>query len=137
MVAQVLKEMAAQAGIRINVEVFPDSVYWDTQGDAPIRVSGWSGRPLGTDNLRTGLTCGGVWNSTNWCNEEFDAVLTEAESAVDVEKRRELFCKLQRLMQDDSPVVLSFWNVEYDAYRTRVHGYPVGKNFYFHDVWLS
>jgi len=134
--AQVLKEMAAPAGIKINVNVMPATPFWDQWGEWPFLVSGWSGRPLATDCLGLGMRCGVPWNEFHYCNEEFDALLDQVEAAVDVEKRRQLLCRVQRMMQEDSGLLLSFWNVDYYAYRQRVHGYSYAAMQYG-PVWLS
>jgi len=133
---QVLKEMAAPAGIKINVNVMPDSPFWDGWAEWPFSISGWSGRPLATDNTGLGLRCGEAWNEFYYCNEEFDALLDEVEAAVDVEKRRQLLCKVQKMMQEDGPLALAFWNIDYYAYRQRVHGYSYAAMQYG-PVWLS
>jgi len=137
--AQVLKEMAAPAGIDIDIEVLPDSAFWDQWMDYPFSISGWNGRRLPTDNLSLGARCGAAWNEMHWCNEEFDATLTKAEATVDIEERRALFCDLQRLMQEDSGLLLPFWNVATAAYRTEVRGYQKDpfQNYYFLYTWLA
>jgi len=134
-VATVLKEMAAAAGIKINVNVMPATPFWDQWMEWPFLVSGWSGRPLATDNIGLGLRCEAAWNEFYYCNEEFDALLVEVEAAVDVEKRRQLLCKVQKMMQEDSGLLLSFWNIDYYAYRKRVRGY-VYAAMQYGPVWL-
>lgn len=134
--AQALKEMAAPAGIKINVNVMPDTPFWDQWGEWPFSISGWSGRPLATDNMGLGLRCGAAWNEFHYCNEEFDRLLDEVEAAVDVEKRRQLLCQVQRMMQEDGPLAVAFWNIDYYAYRQRVHGY-IYSAMQYGPVWLS
>ena len=134
--AQAYAEMAALAGIKVNVKILPSSVFWDKWMTWPFSVSGWSGRPLATDNISLGCRCGAAWNEMYWCNEEFDRLLDEIEGTVDVQKRRELLCVAQRIMQEDSGMILPFWNVDYMAYRKEVHGYSYVPMM-FATVWLS
>lgn len=134
--ALALKEMAALAGIKINVRVLPDTVFWDKWMTWPFSVSGWSARPLATGNISLGCRSGAAWNEMYWCNKEFDRLLDEVEGAVNVEKRRQLLCQVQRIMQEDSGMLVPFWNVDYLALRKRVHGYMI-QAMQFAPVWLS
>ena len=72
----------------------------------------------------------------HWSNKEFDRLLEEIEGTVDVQKRQALLCVAQKIMQEDSGMILPFWNVDYCAYRKNVHGYSyVAMDFA--RVWLS
>ena len=42
-------------------------------------------------------------------NPEFDRLLTEAEGILDVDRRREVMAKLERLMQEEGPIVQPLW----------------------------
>lgn len=134
---QVLKEMAAEAGITININVLPSSAYWDQWMEWPFSISGWSGRVPATNNINSALRCGGDWNESYYCNPKFDALLNEADGTADVEKRRQLYCQIQRMMQEESGYMIPFWNAEYQAWHTRVHGIEEGEGVYPYLVWLS
>jgi peptide/nickel transport system substrate-binding protein len=134
--AQALKEMAAPAGITINVKLMPSSAFWDQVEEWPVKVSGWGGRPLATDVLDLVLRCGAPYPELHYCNEEFDRLVDEVEGAVDVEKRRQLLCKVQRMMQEDCGLLLPFWNIDYYAYRQPVRGYSYAAMQYG-PVWLA
>jgi len=138
--AQAYAEMAALAGIKINVKVVPLTVFWDKWTTWPFSVSGWDARPLATDVLRLGCSSGAAWNEMHWSNKEFDKLLGEAEATINVEKRRQLLCQLQRIMQEDSGMLLPCWNALYVALRKRVHGYMYGIAYgsnRFATIWLS
>jgi len=140
--AQVYKEQAAQAGITININLLPSSAFWDQWQEWPFSISGWNGRIPATISPSLALRCGSVesgWGETYYCNPEFERILDEAESTVDVEKKRELLCQIQGIMQEDAPMLIPFWAVEYGASRTNVHepdtwsrGGPL-----WHLTWLS
>ena len=137
--AQAFKEMAAQAGITVNINILPSSAFWDQWMEWPFSVSGWNGRVPATVSLDLALRCGADWNESYWCNEKFDAILGEAEATVDVEKRRQLFCQLQSMMQEESGYLIPFWVPEFSASRKRVHqpsAWSRGGNLW-HQIWLS
>ena len=57
----------------------------------------------------------------------------------DVDKKRELLCDIQRIMQEDAPMLIPFWAVEYDASRSNLHlpdDWSRG-GFLWHWMWLS
>jgi peptide/nickel transport system substrate-binding protein len=140
--AQVYKEMAAEAGIDVSINLVPSSAFWDQWQEWPFSISGWNGRIPATISPSLALRCGSVeagWGETYYCNEEFERILDEAESTVDVDKKRALMCDIQRMMQEDAPMLIPFWAVEYGARRANVHipdewsrGGPL-----WHWMWLS
>jgi peptide/nickel transport system substrate-binding protein len=137
--AQVYKEMAAAAGITVNINLLPSPAFFDRWMEWPFAVSGFNGRVPATANMNLGLRCGAVWNESHYCNEALDALLDEADATVDVGKRRELYCRIQTIMQEDSGYVIPFWAVEFDASRSDVH-FPSAwprDTFDWHRTWFS
>jgi len=137
--AQVYKEMAAEAGISIDINILPSPAFWDQWMEWPFFVSGMTGRVPATANLNLALRCGSNWNSSHYCNEELDALLDEADAAVDIEKRRELYCQIQTIMQEDSAYVIPFWAATFGASQSDVHlpsNWSRG-GFLWHLTWLS
>jgi len=137
--AQVYKEMAAEAGITVDINLLPSSAFWDQWQEWPFSVTGWNGRIPATVSLDLALRCGADWTEAYYCNEEFDAILDQAEATVDPEKRRELFCQLQSIMQEDAPYLIPFWNVEYGAKRSNLHTPETFSRAgaLWHWMWLS
>ena len=119
--AQVYKEMATKAGITVKIKILPSSAFWDQWMKWPFSISGWNGRIPATANINLALRCGAKWNESYYCNKELDAILNEADGTVDVEKRRQLFCKIESIMQEDSGYIISFWAPEFEASRKNLH----------------
>ena len=137
--AQVYKEMAAEAGITVNINILPSTAFNDQWMQWPFSVSGWNGRVPATANINLALRCGADWNESYYCNEELDALLDEADGTVDIEKRSELYCQIQTIMQEDSGYIVPFWAAEFGATQTYVHlpdswsrGGP-----HWHLTWMS
>ena len=58
------------------------------------------------------FTCDSGNNNTNWCNEEYDALVEEAKQTVDDEARYELYRQLEGIMFDedgDVPLTPIMW----------------------------
>ena len=137
--AQVYKEMAAEAGITVNINLLPTTAFWDQWMEWPFSLSGLNGRVPATANMNLTLRCGGQWNESHYCNEEFEALLDQADATADPEKRRELYCRIQTLMQEDSGYLVPFWAATFGASRADVHLPPAWSRggYLWHLTWLS
>jgi len=49
------------------------------------------------------------WNETRWVDEEFSTLLKEAEGTLDVEKRREIMCKLEDIQMERGSIGIAYW----------------------------
>jgi peptide/nickel transport system substrate-binding protein len=58
--AQVYKEMAAQAGIDVSINLLPSSAFWDQWQSWPFSVTGWNGRIPATTNISLPVRAGAV-----------------------------------------------------------------------------
>ena len=135
----VLKEDAAKAGITININVMPSSKYWDEWTTAPLSLTSWTHRPLGTMVLALAYRSGVPWNETGYANAEWDDLLTEAESTLDVEKRRAKMEKIEKILQDDAILVQPFFRSVFTAARDNVKNFEMHPTRYyrFHKVTVS
>jgi peptide/nickel transport system substrate-binding protein len=88
-----------------------------------------------------GLTyrTGAPWNESQWSNAEFDALLTEAEGYLDVNRRREVMAKLEQIMLDDGPAVIPLWRSLFTYARKNVKGVQLHPSLYyeFRQMWLQ
>ena len=112
--AEILKEDSAPAGFRLNIEPVPTSVYWDQWTEIDLGITPWSHRPLETMVLQLAYTLDGdgnpgAWNETRWHDEEFQSLLDEAEMTFDVDERREIIGKIQKIQQERGPIGVAFW----------------------------
>lgn len=64
---------------------------------------------------------GGGWNIVRWKNEEFDTLLDEAYS-LDEARRKEIFCRMAEIFDEEVPVILMFSTINADAHSTRLEG---------------
>jgi len=135
----VLKEDAAKAGININMNVMPSAQYWDVWTKAPLSLTSWTHRPLAVMVLGLAYRTGVPWNESSYANPEWDAALTEAESTLDVEKRRVKMEKVEKILQDDAVMVQPFFRSVFTAVRENVVGFEMHPTRYyrFHKVSLA
>lgn len=135
----VLKEDCAKAGITIEINPMPAAQYWDVWNKAPFSLTSWTHRPLGTMVLSLAYRTGVPWNETNYANPEFDRLLTNAESKLDVAERRAAMEAVEKTLQDDAIMVQPFFRAVFSAHTDKVKGYQTHPTLYhqFHKVWID
>jgi peptide/nickel transport system substrate-binding protein len=119
----VMAEMWKEAGINAKINVMPAASYWSIWTKVPFGFTSWTHRPLGVMTYSLAYRTGAPWNEASYSNPEFDKLLTEAEGLLDVEKRRSVMAKLEKIMQDDGPIVQPLWRAIQTAYDKRVKGF--------------
>jgi peptide/nickel transport system substrate-binding protein len=98
-----------EAGIKVKRTVLPGSTFWNDWVKYPFSSTNWNHRPLGTQILGLAYRSGEAWNESGFANKEFDALLAEANSIADVDKRREVMSKLQTIMIDEGVTIQPYW----------------------------
>jgi peptide/nickel transport system substrate-binding protein len=136
---QTMVEQWKQAGIRVKINVMPSTQYWNVWTKVPFGFTTWAHRPLGTMVLSLAYRTGAAWNEANWSNAEFDKLITEAEGYLDVEKRRTVMAKLERIMLEEGPVVVPVWRSVFSYTDKRVKGYKIHPSVYIEakDLWVD
>ena len=142
--AEVLKQDAAPAGFRINIQTMPTSQYWEKWTEVDLGITPWTHRPLGTMvlNLAYVADSGGkpvAWNETRWVDEEFSKLLKTANGTLDVDERRKIFCKLEDIQVKRGSVGISWWRNVWMVTRKNVRDVKPHPNNYmlFNEVWLK
>jgi peptide/nickel transport system substrate-binding protein len=141
-IAQTLKEMAAPAGIDITLEITEASKYWERWTEVTFGITQWAHRPLGVMVLPLAYIKEsiGAWNETKWYDDEFTALLRIAEGTLDVEKRREVMCKIEDIMQERGPIGINYWAKVFFISSKRcknVVAHPSQYHTFTRDMWLD
>lgn len=123
--AQAAIEQWKEAGIRVKLEVMPNQLYAQNWQKVPFGMTDWFHRPLGIQPLAIAYRTGVPWNETNYSNPEFDKLLSEAEGTVDVEKRRAIVGKLEKIMQDDAVMIPPFFRSVFTFMDKKVKGFKM------------
>ncbi len=123
--ATVMQEMWKDAGITCNINVVPNGQYWDVWTTAPLGTTVWAHRPLGVINLSLAYRSGASWNESAYANETFDELLTKAESFPDPRERSKVMADIQALLQEDGPIIQTYWRKLVTYYDKRVMGFAM------------
>jgi peptide/nickel transport system substrate-binding protein len=142
--AEVLKQDAAPAGIRINIQTMPTSQYWEKWTEVDLGITPWTHRPLGTmvPNLayiadETGKPV--PWNETRWVDQEFSELLIRASGTLDVEQRKRIFCQLQKIQQERGSIGIAYWMNTWMCANKRLKNVAAHPNLVllFNEAWLD
>jgi peptide/nickel transport system substrate-binding protein len=97
------------AGIKVKRTILPGSTFWNDWTKYAFSSTNWNHRPLGTQVLGLAYRSGEAWNESGFANAEFDALLDEANSIADADKRRVVMAKIQKIMVDEGVTIQPYW----------------------------
>ena len=121
-VVQIMVENWAQAGIKVNIQTLPASVFWGRWTEYPFSFTAWGHRPLGMMVLSLAYRSGAPWNESSFSNDRFDELLTEIGGTIDPDERKEIMAKLMTIMREEGPIVQPFFMQVATAFNKRVKG---------------
>ena len=109
--AELIQAMAAEAGFQISLRATEFAALQQEmeQGNFEAAMINWSGRVDPDGNIYTFVTCKGNLNDSKYCNEEVDKNLDAARVVNDIEKRKPLYDAAQAILQDDLPLMYTYY----------------------------
>lgn len=110
------------AGFKVKRTILPGSTFWNDWTKYPFSSTNWNHRPLAVQILAVAYRSGEAWNEFGWANPEFDALLEEALSIADADKRREVSAKMQALIQEEGVTIQPYWRSLYRHMREGIIG---------------
>jgi peptide/nickel transport system substrate-binding protein len=140
--AEILKEDAKAGGFNITINTMPNSQYWEQWTEVGLGITPWTHRPLGTMVLNLAYVADeegnpASWNETRWVDDEFSSLLSEANSTLDVEKRREIFCDLEQIQWERGSIGIPFWRNVWQVYRDNIKNVSAHPTLYLliNEAW--
>jgi peptide/nickel transport system substrate-binding protein len=123
--AQVIQSMAAEAGfdMKIRVTEFATGLKQAEAGDYQAYMLGWSGRVDPDGNSYVFLHSKAPQNYSAWSNAEADKALDDARLITDPEKRKAIYATLEKLVQEEEPILYLYHRRIIIAHTTRLEGY--------------
>ncbi|MBO9474067.1 ABC transporter substrate-binding protein [Shimia sp. R10_1] len=97
------------AGFKAKTTIVPSHVYWENWDRFPFSATDWNHRPLGVQIWALAYRSGEAWNEFGYANPAFDALLDEAIGTLDLNKRRSLVERGERMLQDDAVTIQPYW----------------------------
>ena len=80
-----------------------------------------------------------AWNESRWTDDEFSKLLTQANGTLDVEKRRKIFCQLEKIQQERGSIANAFWINVWTIATKRMKNIKPHPSLYLKldDVWVN
>lgn len=129
--AELMQEDFAKVGVDVEIVSYEWGEYLDRSKaedrDGAVLL-GWTGDNGDPDNfLGVLLGCDGVGsaNRAQWCNEEFDGLLTKARQLSDQAERTKLYEQAQVIFKEQAPWATIAHSVVFMPMRKEVEGYVV------------
>ena len=115
-------------GLKIEYQVMDDGIYYDSiwgyegntySPDFDLYLWDWDGYADPGDTLAS-FTSAQIenWNEPCWSNAEFDAVVAEANTTLDPEKRKELIWRAQQIFYEETPEIATDYPDKLEAINT-------------------
>jgi peptide/nickel transport system substrate-binding protein len=130
---QFIAEQLGKLGIKLDLTVVEGSVLWAASTDGGIEQNGnfdmdiWDDGYSGVDptnylesyySTASAVPDAG-YNFGRWSNPEFDELLTQVYT-LDEQQRKDSFCKMAIILEEDLPELLLFTAINADAHSTRL-----------------
>ena len=144
--AAIVAQNCAEAGINLEVGVTPNSdfygEYWCTGASwgaqpetggpglpcgasASIGIVDYGHRPTPDIYLTRALQTDGDWNSSNYADADYDALVTQYQGAVDVEGQKAAIGQIQQKLHADGPAVYPYFYNYLSGHDSSVSGVEV------------
>ncbi|HEV2358410.1 MAG TPA: ABC transporter substrate-binding protein [bacterium] len=142
-VGQAIQAMAAEAGIRVKLQVVEEGAIIDAISHLTHQaaLSEWSGRPDPDFDIYPFTTKSGIgsFNYAGYVNPKLETALDAARYLSNMSQRRRAYGEATKILADDMPYVWLYFPKEYKLVSTRVGGFvdqPDGM-MRFRSVWLG
>lgn len=119
--ALALQEMAAPAGITIEVIRVPDDVFWsDYWAQTPFQISSVYFYPSIDQSFTIAYHSQAVWNESQWASPTLDGLIDAARRLADVGARKRLYHQAAQLMAEEGAVIIPYFLPVIMAHRSTV-----------------
>ena len=140
-IAEAVQRMWQQnIGVQVALHNQEWKVYLNTrnQGNFEVARAGWIGDYLDPGNFLELFISHNGNNDSGWHNEEYDALMSQAEFSADSQSRAELLSEAEALLIKEMPLIPIFTSTSKRLINPRVEGWPNGLlgHVYFQHIKL-
>ena len=122
-VMELLKREAARIGFELILTKVPVAGYWtEVWMKTPMHVVSWNMRPTANVMMTLAFAPDAPWNDSRWKNERFAKLLVESRGYMAPDIRAEMYCEMEKLIRDESGVVIPAHHNYVDAKLDTVQG---------------
>jgi dipeptide transport system substrate-binding protein len=138
--AEMIQSDWAKVGIKANIVSYEWGEYLKRvrSGEHQAALMGWTTATGDPDNffgpLYSCTSAQGGSNSSKWCYQPFEKLITAARAEPDQGKRTAMYLQAQQIMHDQMPAVMIAHSTIFEPVRKSVSGYqvdPFGKHIFY------
>ena len=127
--AALFQQSCQAAGIPLEVKREPNDGYWSEVWNVkPFCCSYWGGRPVQDQMYTTAYLSTADWNDTRWKVPEFDKMLLDARAELDEAKRKEIYSKMGRMLNENGGLIVPMFNNFVDGVSKKVQNWSPDPN---------
>ncbi|MFY1703698.1 ABC transporter substrate-binding protein [Micromonospora sp. WMMA1923] len=140
--AEVEQQQLAKIGIKVTIESV-ESTIADTKtksADFDMYQSGFGLTYDPDERFTASFLAGGGLNYGNWTDPEYEALVVQARSELDADKRAALYQQAEKILAERGPVAMTFLNADFDVVQKNVMGYqgdPTPTYRFYRNIWLD
>ena len=103
------KEMAAPAGIQVEIQQIPIDAFWaDYWMKKEFSFSNWNFATTADEMLASTFMSDSEWNEAFWKSPKMDDLIGQARGEKDEAKRKALYAEAQKLISDEGGHIIAF-----------------------------
>jgi peptide/nickel transport system substrate-binding protein len=142
--AQIIQSHLKKAGLRVNIRIIEFSSFvnqYIAKREFDAVIMGWSLSvdPDQYDLWHSKKTAPREYNFLSYDNAQVDELYEKARRVFDIEKRKEMYYKIQEIMAQDPPCVFLYYPESLSAVHKRFKGIkpaPAGIGYNFIEWWV-
>ncbi len=114
---------AQKIGLDLKIKKVPNDGYWGAVWmKTPLNVVSWNMRPTANTMLNIAFAPDAPWNDTLWSDKRMGKWLKDARSATDPTLRHEIYCSIQKLVNEECGMVIPCHRNYLDAKSDKIEG---------------
>lgn len=112
-IAIVWQQQMKTIGVTVDIQTIPPDIYYG-EGDASwlrvdFGITEWGARATPNAYFNVAYVTGAAYNESQWSDPDFDTVVAQINSELDLQKRIELYRQAQTIMIERGPVIVPFF----------------------------
>ena len=110
-------------GINITLNITDSGTYYDKYWlNSPIGITDYGHRGVPNTFLSAPLLSTGTWNAAHYSNPAYDALYKQYVKAVDLASQKAITGQIEKLLLDDTPMIIPYNYDHLTAVKTKVAG---------------
>jgi peptide/nickel transport system substrate-binding protein len=129
--AQLIQSYAKAIGIRIDLKIETQELYYGKSVpgqsdwlDSPLGITDYAHRSIPNALLTNPLVSGGAWNAAHFKDPTYDGLVASYVKALDLGAQRAAAGDIERLLLDETPIIVSYFPDLLVPVRKGISGLP-------------